>query len=110
MLAQVGNRSLGSALEAEGRYESALFVHQIDDRGVIHCIAALLKRYLLENGTIRLGDRGDIIKITGEPGKMRVKAGEIVLEHGRGVALRIDGNEQRTDTIGIRTDATDRPP
>src|SRR5580693_6794584 len=58
LAAQVGGGRLRGALEAEGRDEAALLVHQIGDGGVIHGVAAAVERHLLEVGAIFLGDLG----------------------------------------------------
>src|SRR5690242_13133231 len=44
---QIGGGFLRLPLEAERRDEAALLVHQIDKRGVIHAVVAVLRRDLL---------------------------------------------------------------
>src|SRR5436305_10348879 len=47
MLAQVRGRRIGGPLEAERRDETSLLVHQIDDGGVVHGVAAPVERHFL---------------------------------------------------------------
>ncbi len=50
--------SSGLPLEAERRDEPAVLVHQIDDRGVVHRVVAVLERHLLGIDPVGLRDGG----------------------------------------------------
>lgn len=99
---KVGRRLFRPPLHVEGRDETAILVHQIDQGGVVHGIAAAVERHLLGIDPIRLLDRGDRGRIAGDAHDPRVEARQIVLEDGRCVALRIDRDEQRTHIVGAR--------
>lgn len=101
MAAQVRGGLLRRPLQAEGRDEPAVLVHQIGDGGMVHPVVIALGRHLPEVDAVLLGHRRDRVQVTGEAGDVRVEARHVVLEHGLGVALRIDGDEHRAGAIGI---------
>src|SRR4029079_17417329 len=68
--AEIGGRGVGGALEAEGRNEASVLVNQIDDGRVIHVVAALIERNLLEVDAVGLCDRRDGGGIAGEAHEM----------------------------------------
>src|SRR5215831_20702502 len=78
--AQIVGRLLGGALEAEGGDKPPVFVHQIDERGMIHRVVAAIKRYLLEIHMIRLGDRRDRRQVARQSDETRIEGRQIILE------------------------------
>src|SRR5258708_5564407 len=56
---ELGGGLFGAALDVERRDEPAVLAHQIDDRGVVHGVAAAVGRHLLGIDPVGLFRRGD---------------------------------------------------
>src|SRR4051794_3839998 len=98
---QIRRRFFRTPLHVEWRNEAALLVHQINDRGVIHGIAAAVGRHLLgidAIGPLRSNDRGFV---AGDADDAWIKTRQIVFEFLRRVALWIDGDKQRANILGV---------
>ena len=106
ILAQIGRRDLGLALDVEGRHEASFLVHQIDDRAVVHGVVAAVERHFLVVGAVSLGDGGERVGVAGEAAQVRIEAPEIVLEGGRRIALGIDGDEERGGAVRVAPERT----
>ena len=63
---QIGRRFLGLAVELERRDEAALLVHQIDQRGVIHAVVAIVGGNFLGVDPVGFLDRVDRLGVAGE--------------------------------------------
>src|SRR5450631_4048580 len=98
---QIGRRILGLPIELERRDEAALLVHQIDQRGVIHAIVAVVGGNFLGVDPVGLHHRVDRLGIAGGAAQMRSEARQITLRPLLRVALRIDGDEPRADAVGV---------
>ena len=98
---QVGGGFLGLPLETERRNETTLLVHEIDKRGVIHAVVAALRRNLLGVDAIRLFRCIDGRPVACRAAQMWIEARQVVLHHGRRVALGIDRDEKGTRAIRI---------
>src|ERR1043166_10018304 len=72
--AQIGGGVFRGALEIERRDEAAVLVHQVDERGVVHGVVAVVERHLLHVDAIFLGNRGDRRRIAGEAEQVRIEA------------------------------------
>src|SRR5215472_16091432 len=99
--AQIVGRVLRRAPQAKGRDKPPVFVHQIDDSGVIHRVVAAFKWYLLEIHMIGARDRRDRWQVAGQSDETRIKSRQIILKRGRVVTLGIDADEQDAHLIGI---------
>src|SRR5208337_3802221 len=56
---QIRRRRFACALEVEGSNETTILVHEIDDGGMVHGVAALIQKHLFVINPIRFRDRGD---------------------------------------------------
>ena len=98
---QLFGRRFGGLLEVKRRDEAAVFVHEINDGGVVHGVVAVLERNFLGVNPIRLERRVHRSRIAGQSPQMRIEVRQIVAQDCRRVALRIDRYEQGTGAVGI---------
>src|SRR5262249_35281389 len=80
-------------LEVERRDKAAVLVHEINHGGVVHGVVAAVGGDLFGVHPISLQRSGDRGRVAGEAAQMRIEIRQIVLEHRRRVALRIDRDE-----------------
>src|SRR5690242_3903695 len=81
-------RALGRrSLQVEAAHEAALLVHEVDQRRVVHGVAAALERHLAGEDLVVLQHRVDGGALAGKADDMRVEARQIGLEQFRIVAL-----------------------
>src|SRR5580704_3404588 len=90
IMLQIASCFLGLAVHIEGRDEFAVAIHQIDQRGVVHGVVAVLQGNLLGVDPVFAKHLLDRRGIAGQTFEMRVEARQIVLHRGGGVPLGID--------------------
>src|SRR5215212_12045530 len=98
---QFGGGLFGLSLEIEWSDEAPFFVHQVNNRGMIHGVFAAVQRHFLAVDAIALSHLCDCRRVAGQRTEMRIEAREIFLEFLRRVALRIDRDENRTCPIRL---------
>ncbi|GCC48798.1 hypothetical protein chiPu_0033032, partial [Chiloscyllium punctatum] len=98
---EIDRRLFGRPFQIERRDEMAVAVHQIDQRGVIHRVVAILQRHLLGVDAIARQHLGDRCGIAGQALEVRIEARQIVLHRRSGVAFRIDRNEIGVHAVGV---------
>src|SRR6266849_2380912 len=87
MQAQLRGRELAEPVECdtlvglrrERRHELSGTIHQVDRRGMIHRVAAVLARNPLVIHPVGLGDGGDLIVLSGQSTDARVERRSILL-------------------------------
>src|SRR6476659_9705423 len=98
---QIGGGILRPPFEAKWRDKTALLVHEIDQRGVIHTVIAIFGGNFLGIDAIGFFCRVDCRTIARCTAQMRVEARQIVFHHRGCISFRINGYEQRPGAVRI---------
>lgn len=91
----------GRALEVEAADEATALVHQVDERGVVHGVAAAVERHLAGVDAPRLQHGIHRRPVAAEAADAPVEAGQVGVQHLGGVALRIHGDEEAAQPVAL---------